>query len=91
MHNLAKPIKEATKELYYTSKNSSDIDFIFENIQRNTFLTGIIEEKKNPKVYELKKETFFINNGMRKEITQTNQIEEILFNMGFECCSAKLK
>lgn len=91
MYTLAKPIKESTKELYYTSKNSSDTDFIFENIQRNTTLTEMMEEKKNPKIYELKKEAFFISNGMRKEINQTNQIEEIFFNIGFECCSAKLK
>lgn len=91
MYNLAKPIKEATKELYYTSKNSSDTDFIFENMQRDIFLNKLMEEKKNPKVYELKKETFFINSGIRKETTQTSQIEEIYFNIGLECCSAKLK
>lgn len=91
MYNLAMPVKETTEELYYISNNSSDTDFIFETVQRNNILTKMMEEKKNPKVYELKKETFFINNGIRKEITQTSQIEETFFNIGFEYCSAKLK
>lgn len=91
MHNLAKPIQQFTEEFSYTSKNSNDIDFILEKMQKDTILNEIIEEKKNPKIYELKKEVFFINSGMKKEITQTSKSEEVFFNIGFERCFTKLK